>query len=79
MAIFNSNLGLPEGTVAIFLRTGPAGHSRAASSIIFDPQVGAEGAPQGRTNGPIGHKKVPKRINIQESCDRARDRTNYGF
>lgn len=25
-----------------------------------------EGAPQGRTNGPIGHKKVPKRINIQE-------------
>ncbi|CAL1145828.1 unnamed protein product [Cladocopium goreaui] len=27
---------------------------------------GPEGAPQGRTNGPIGHKKVPKRINIQE-------------
>lgn len=32
----------------------------------------------GRTNGPIGHKKVPKRINIQDGRMLIRDASERG-
>jgi len=46
------------------------GSPKEASPKEPNPHVksakGAGAGPEGRTNGPIGHKKVPKRINIQE-------------